>query len=175
MENPRERQAARGGLRPELYYYTEQQLQDAERAFSLASSSSACAAHTGEVMGVRKTLSRFLSSFSSSMASLRFMIALSNESKRSWMPVSSDRSEHRRRSSNLSQRGYVGLRTSVIFSRNLKQFHAFLEPPFAAVHVITILFVFILVAVTTVAAGISHVVPSAASVSRVSAKTRLRR
>lgn len=69
-------------------YYTEQQLhEDAEvRAFSRASSSSAWAAHTGVVMGMRYTLSRFLNSFSASMVSLRLMIAVSSESNRCWTP-----------------------------------------------------------------------------------------
>lgn len=77
-----------GGPRPKSYYYTEQQLQEDPRAFCFASSSSACAAHTGAARGVRNTLSRFFSSFSCSMASLRFIIVVRSESKSWSMPAS---------------------------------------------------------------------------------------
>ena len=70
-------------------YYTEQQPEeeDVRAAFCLASSSSACAPHIGAAAGVRNTLSLFLSSFSSSIASLRLMMADNNESKRWSIPV----------------------------------------------------------------------------------------
>jgi len=68
--------------------YDEQQLHPPDaRAFSLASSSSAWADHVGVVDDDKKTLSRFLSSFSCSMMSLFSMIAEISESKRDWMPV----------------------------------------------------------------------------------------